>query len=166
MMDTASGLWERTRRNHGLEHATIALLLAGAASGRPMAGYSVPYGFAVVGTMSSGEVESAAREALRRMQDGEGGLAVSPFCGTNIVVAGALAAGAALLGRRAAGGGIRGVGRAFSGAVMAVAASRPIGAVVQRRFTTSADVGGMRVESVRGADLGSVSVHWVATSFR
>ncbi len=118
-----------------------------------------------MGNMEAGEVEDAAREALQRMQDGERGLAVSPFCGTNIVVAAGLSTVAALAGRRLAGGGLRGFSRAFSNSVVAIVASRPLGRLVQEQLTTSADVEGMRVEGVWGFRAGRVSAHWVSTSF-
>ena len=82
--------WERTKRNHGLEHGTITLLLSGVKAPQPMAGYSTPAGFLVVGSLATDAVRESAEEALRRMKAGEAELAVSPFCGTNIVVGAAL----------------------------------------------------------------------------
>ncbi len=165
MRETALHLWEQTKRNHGLEHATIALLLGRRGQARPMAGYSIPAGFLVVGGMDSTEVEDAAREALRRLQGGESELAVSPFCGTNIVVGAGMATIAALAGSRLGGGGLSGLSRAFSSTMLAVAASRPVGRLVQQRFTTSPDAGSMSIEDVTGVDLGKISAHWVETSF-
>ena len=166
MRETALGLWERTKRNHGLEHATIALLLGRHSQGRPLAGYSIPFGFVVLGNLDAGDVEDAAREALRRMQGGEGDLAVSPFCGTNIVVGAGLATMAAVAGHRLAGGGLSGLSRAFSCTVLAITASRPLGRFVQQQFTTSPDVADMTIGGVTGVDLGRLSAHWVATRFR
>ena len=157
--------WGKTRRNHGLEHATIALLLLPSVSGRPLAGYSIPAGFLVVGDIPTQQVEASAHEALRRMQAGEGSLAVSPFCGTNIVVGAGLATVASLAGFRMAGGGSRGLSRAFSNTMFAIVASRPLGRIVQERCTTSADVGAMSIRSVTRHRVGPVTVHWVATRF-
>ena len=165
MRETALGLWERTKRNHGLEHATIAMLLGRRSVGRPLAGYSIPFGFVVLGDLDADDVEDAAREALRRMQDGEGDLAVSPFCGTNIVVGAGLATMAAVAGHRLAGGGVSGLSRAFSCTAVAITASRPLGRLVQQRFTTSPDVEGMSIDGVSGFDFGRLSAHWVATRF-
>lgn len=158
--------WQKTKRNHGLEHATIALLLSPSVSGRPVAGYSIPLGFLVLGDIPTAQVEESAHEALRRMQAGEGGLAVSPFCGTNIVVGAGLATVASLAGYRMAGGGSRGFSRAFSNTMFAIVASRPIGRVVQERCTTSADVSAMSIRSVKRHRLGPATVHWVATRFK
>ena len=157
--------WEKTKRNHGLEHATIALLLLPSVDGRPVAGYSIPAGFLVLGDIPTQQVEESAHEALRRMQAGEGSLAVSPFCGTNIVVGAALATMASLGGYHMARGGSRGVSRAFSNTMFAIVASRPLGRLVQERCTTSADVGTMSILSVKRHRLGPVAMHWVATRF-
>ena len=157
--------WQKTKRNHGLEHATIALLLSPSVSGRPVAGYSIPPGFFVLGDIPTQQVEESAHEALRRMQAGEGNLAVSPFCGTNIVVGAALATMASLGGYRMAGGGSRGLSRAFSNTMFAIVASRPLGRLVQERCTTSADVGSLSIRSITRYRLGPVTMHWVATRF-
>lgn len=157
--------WERTKRNHGLEHGTITLLLSRATAPQPLAGYSVPAGFLVLGSLSTADVRENAEEALRRMQAGEVDLAVSPFCGTNIVVGAALATVATLGGYHLAGRGLAGVNRAFANAVLAIVASRPLGRLVQQRYTTSGDVGGMRIDDVSRHEVGTLTVHWVATSF-
>ena len=59
-------LWNKTKRNHGLEHGTISLLLNRAPHDHPMAGYSIPGGFFVVGDVTAEQVESSCREALSR----------------------------------------------------------------------------------------------------
>ena len=158
--------WRKTKRNHGLEHATISLLLGRpTGAGRPVAGYSIPTGFIVVGDIPTARVEEAAHEALRLMQNGERGLAVSPFCGTTILVTAALAAAASINGYQRAGGGARGFNRAFSNSAMAIVAARPIGRIVQERCTTSADVGAMSIVRVTPKRAGSIPIHWVATRF-
>lgn len=84
-------LVRRTRRNHGLEHATIHLL-AGRVRGLQMAGRSDQGGFVLIGEAPTDQIEWAAHEALRRMRAGEHSLAVHPNCGTNLVTTGLLAA--------------------------------------------------------------------------
>src|SRR5215208_1723652 len=63
------------RRNHALEHATIAVMME-REPGRKLNGFSTDDGFFVQGVRSISEVESAAREALRRLQNGEKRLAI------------------------------------------------------------------------------------------
>lgn len=79
------------RRNHALEHATIAVMME-REPGRKLNGFSNDDGFYVQGVRSLEEVDSAAREALRRLQSGEKGLAIHRNCGTTIVAANLLAA--------------------------------------------------------------------------
>src|SRR3712207_584835 len=79
------------RRNHALEHATIIVMM-GKEPGRKLNGFSTGEGFFVQGVRSTQEVDAAAREALRRLRDGEKGLAIHRNCGTTIVAANLLAA--------------------------------------------------------------------------
>jgi hypothetical protein len=157
--------WQKIQRNHGLEHGTISLLMSRGANNQAMAGYSIPGGFLVLGNVTMQQVSDAAAEALARMKAGESDLAISPFCGTNIVVGAALTTMGTLLGYRLAGGGSPGVSRAFSNAALAIVASRPVGRMVQRLYTTSSDVGDMQIEGVSYHQLGKLTAHWVATTF-
>ncbi len=79
------------RRNHALEHATIVVMME-REPGRKFNGFSTDDGFFVQGVRSTEEVDSAAREALRRLRAGEKKLAVHRNCGTTIVAANLLAA--------------------------------------------------------------------------
>ncbi len=72
------------RRNHALEHATIVVMME-REPGRRLSGFSTEDGFFVQGVRSIEEVESAAREALGRLRDGEKRLAIHRNCGTTIV---------------------------------------------------------------------------------
>jgi len=79
------------RRNHALEHATIAVMME-REPGRKFNGFSNDDGFHVQGVRSLEEVDAAAREALNRLKSGEKGLAIHRNCGTTIVAANLLAA--------------------------------------------------------------------------
>jgi uncharacterized protein DUF6391 len=79
------------RRNHALEHATIVVMME-REPGRRFNGFSTDEGFFVQGVRSTDEVDSAAREALKRLRAGEKKLAVHRNCGTTIVAANLLAA--------------------------------------------------------------------------
>jgi hypothetical protein len=79
------------RRNHALEHATIVVMME-RQPGRKFNGFSTDDGFFVQGVRSLEEVESAAREAVQRLKDGERKLAIHRNCGTTIVAANLLAA--------------------------------------------------------------------------
>jgi hypothetical protein len=79
------------RRNHALEHATIVVMME-RQSGRKFNGFSTDDGFFVQGVRSLDEVDSAAREALERLKNGERRLAIHRNCGTTIVAANLLSA--------------------------------------------------------------------------
>jgi hypothetical protein len=79
------------RRNHALEHATIVVMME-REPGRKLSGFSTDEGFFVQGVRSMEEVDSAARDALRRLRRGQRRLAIHRNCGTTIVAANLLAA--------------------------------------------------------------------------
>ena len=84
----------RIRRNHGLEHATINVLV----QRNPylsLVGRSDWKGFVIVGEVETEDVESAAREAFSRLQAGESQLALHPRCGTMLATTGVLSGMAA-----------------------------------------------------------------------
>ncbi|MCU0512616.1 MAG: DUF6391 domain-containing protein [Anaerolineae bacterium] len=72
----------RIRRNHALEHATIHLLNR---QRYTLSGHSSENGFVIVGDVPTARLESAVKEALRRLRGGERHLAIHPNCGTNLV---------------------------------------------------------------------------------
>lgn len=129
---------DAVRRNHALEHATVAVLLARHGPLR-LAGRASADGFFILGDVDGRELSSCAQEALTRLQRGEAALAVSPLCGTNIAVAGLLAgtASTAVL----ASGNMRGrFPNAVSAAMLAVMLAQPLGRLVQKHITTRADL--------------------------
>ncbi|MCX7680476.1 MAG: DUF6391 domain-containing protein [Anaerolineae bacterium] len=80
----------RVRRNHALEHATLHVLSERHPHLKLM-GRSSLWGFYIYGSISAGEVLSAAQEALERLRSGQRSIAFHPQCGSNYVVAGGLA---------------------------------------------------------------------------
>ena len=154
---------DRTRQNHALEHATIAVLLQ-EGSPTPLAGNATPGGFFVYGKVTTEELEGAVSEALERLQAGERDLAVSPYCGTNFVV-GALVAG--LLTGLIGGTSRRRLGRIPLMATAIIGAAwlgRPLGSLVQRRYTTLPYVENLVVTAIRGVRLGGYTAHRVRTA--
>ena len=136
------------RRNHALEHATVAVLMSRVGPGLRLVGRAAPDGVYLYGNLSAAQTEDAAREALARMQRGEAHLAVSPLCGTNLAAAGTLAALAAAL---ALGSGNRWerLPGAMVSALLAVVAAQPLGRLAQQHLTTSPDLSATRITGVR-----------------
>ena len=134
-----------TRRNHGLEHATINIL-SGHFPGKALAGHSNPVGFFILGNVPTESVREAVTEALARLRNGEARLAVHPGCGTNYVVAGALAGTLAWLGMTGAKSGRQRLERLplmILLSALGVMVSQPLAPVIQQRITTSGDPGSL-----------------------
>jgi hypothetical protein len=153
------------RRNHGLEHATIHILSSRFPS-RPLAGYSFPGGFFILGDVPSEDLRDAVFQALARMGNGERQLAIHPGCGTNYVTSGIVAGGLAWLGMAGARNRRDQVERlplALALAIVGLIVSQPLGPVIQQRITTSGDPGGMTIEDVFPLKLGRITLHRVVT---
>jgi hypothetical protein len=163
-------LIRRTRRNHGLEHATIHVLSSRIKNLR-MSGRSTDSGFFLFGDIATEQIEAAVRDALKRMQNGEHSLAVHPNCGTNYVTAGALTtmvAAATMAGssRRNA---LDRMPLVMLMMMFAVLFSQPLGMSLQKHITTEGDPGNLEVVNITRREsrfpLGgnSVIVHTVNT---
>jgi hypothetical protein len=135
------------RRNHALEHATIAVMMNKQGPMR-VVGRASPDGFFVWANVTTERLREFATEALGRLQKGEAHLAVSPLCGTNLVVAGVLAGAgsymAASMGRRR----MDGLTNAVLAALVGVVAAQPIGRLVQKHYTTSPDLEGIEIAGI------------------
>lgn len=140
---------KRTRRNHGLEHAAVHML-SRRLKQIPVMGRSDDGGFVLFVDAPQEVVEGAVREALRRMKNGEHGLAVHPGCGTSRLTAGMLTSLVAILG-------VSGVSRrdAFNrlpamlvAMMLAILVAEPLGTNLQRYFTTEGDPGDMEIVSI------------------
>jgi len=158
-------LISRIRRNHGLEHATINILSARFPR-RPLAGYSFPGGFYLLGDVATEDVREAVFQALTRMINGEGQLAIHPNCGTNFVVTGFVTGLLAWLGMVGAKSKRQKVERlpvVISLAILGLIASQPLGPLVQQRVTTAGDPQGLSIVDIFPIRFGRFSMHRVIT---
>ncbi len=146
----------RTRIVHGLEHATIKILLD---RGVPVNGGITHHRQFVLSIANNGttwdqfpEIESAAREAIQRVMAGEHELAYTPRCGTSFLVARCLfcvAVVVAGLGAWAFGAPLGIMWAATVGAALSAGAvARPAGLAVQRWLTVSTDLASGAVTNV------------------
>jgi len=156
----------RTRRNHGLEHATLNIL-AKIFPDRNMAGHSDSNGFWLVGDVPTDAVQGAVDEALQRMRAGEHNLAVHPNCGTNLVTAGSLAGLAGALGMWGAGPRKRDKLDRFPLvavlATLALMVAQPLGMNLQKHITTSGIPGTLEVIKITPTKRGRLQAHRVLT---
>jgi hypothetical protein len=161
MLDRLKDLVSRTRRNHGLEHATIHMLSEKHKQFSAQ-GHSDFRGFHlnIFGDISGEEVEAAVNEAYTRMKNGESHLAVHPNCGTVLLTTAALGALASqsafsLEQRRQRRTNmtlsvfLNGLPSAILAGVLALIISRPLGLAIQEKFTTEGDLQDMKVVRVR-----------------
>jgi hypothetical protein len=158
-------IFSRVRRNHGLEHATINVL-SEVFPYRPLAGYSYPGGFFIIGDVPTDHLRQAATEALARMNNGERNLAIHPNCGTNFAVAGFLAgllAWFTMVGARGAREKVSRLPTTIALVTLGLVISQPLGPKVQERVTTSGYPQGLEIENVFPIRIGRFSVHQVVT---
>ena len=153
------------RRNHALEHATISVLLGKVGQNTRLVGRATSDGFYIYGNVPPEVIAGSATEALARLKRGESRLAVSPLCGTNLVVAGVLAGLASMLavGNRSR---LERLPTVLTAAVLAVVSAQPVGRLVQKHVTTSADVEGLEIVGVSRRGGGVVPLQKVETVYR
>ena len=156
----------RTRKNHGLEHATIHIL-SKKYPNVSLGGISTPKGFTIIGNVPTEDVAEAAIEALKRLRAGEAELAQHPNCGTNYVISGIFAGFGAWLG-------VVGTGKGFGKkvqrlpimmflATLALILTRRLGPIVQKEITTSSDPGEMELVRVETSLQTNLKFHHIVT---
>lgn len=150
------------RRNHALEHATITVMLRKIGHDVRMVGRATGDGYFLYANVPTELLEESTNEALARLKSGEGHLAVTPLCGTNIAVAGAMTALAAIL---AVGSSNRAskFPNAMMAAMLAVVAAQPVGRLVQKHLTTSPDLSDTEIIEIREGGRGGTKFHKVLT---
>jgi hypothetical protein len=150
------------RRNHALEHATIAVLLAKLGQMRVI-GRATADGFYIYANVPTSRLGEFAEEALDRLKRGESHLAVSPLCGTNLVVAGMLAGIGSYLALDSGRNRLGGLPGAITAAMIGVLAAQPLGRLVQKHYTTSPDLAGVSIVSIERIGRGS-TLHKIRTA--
>lgn len=156
----------RTRRNHGLEHATIHMLSA-TVPGLRMVGRSDSGGFWLWGEVKTEDVEASAQRALSRMQAGEHKLALHPNCGTNFVTVallGSVAVMVALVGsERERFGKLNRLPLVATAILFAALVGQPLGIQVQEHITTLGDPGDLEIVEIKRTRQAGMTAHRVRT---
>ena len=150
------------RRNHALEHATIAVLASKLGRDVRLVGRATRSGFYLYGDMPADRVEESAIEALQRLRRGEAHLAISSMCGTNLAVAGLLAGVSSLLalGNRSR---LERTPNVLLASMLAVLVAQPLGRLAQKHITTDPDLSDTELVSVREGGRGPGRFHRVET---
>ena len=154
-----------TRRNHALEHATVHILAAKYPENH-LAGHSNPTGFYILGNVTTGDLQSAVKEALTRLRAGESELALHAGCGTNFATTALLAGSLAWLPLS----GVKSMRRRFwllpfavAFGVLGYVLSQPLGPILQAKVTTEADLGNLQIEDVIPIRKRGMAMHRVIT---
>ena len=152
-----------TRQNHAVEHATISLLLQRFGVNTRVAGRATAGCFYLYGNLPTEAVKEAVHEALARLKNGEKELALSPFCGTNIAVTGAMSGIASLLalGKRNR---ALNLPRVLVAAIIAVVAAQPMGRLVQKHVTTTPEMANLKIDRITKSGRGPLTIHKVETA--
>lgn len=159
------GLVGATRRNHGIEHATIHILSEQFPQ-LGMAGRADAGGFFILGDVPTEAIAPAVEQAMARVRGGEHGLVVHPRCGTNLVVAGVLAgvssfAAAAVIGGRRNESGLAKLPGMVLAATAGLLLAQPLGPKVQEKWTTSHEMGSAYLKAVKRREGRGMVVHRV-----
>ena len=155
-----------TRRNHGLEHATLNLL----SKRQPgsFAGHSDVQGFWIIGTVSTDLLIETVREALERLKNGEKALAIHPYCGTNFVTTGVIAGSLAWLFTLGKANSFKKKLDRWPLLVLVVTAgamlANPLGFKMQEKFTASGDPGNLAIKQIVRYERNGPMLHRILTA--
>ena len=150
------------RRNHALEHATIAVLANKMGHDIRLVGRATNSGFYLYGEMTEEHVRESTLEALARLRRGEKHLAVSPLCGTNLAVSGILAGLSSLiaLGNRSR---MERIPNVLLASMLAMLVAQPLGGLVQKHLTTDPDLSDTEFVGIRQGGRSAGRFHKVDT---
>ena len=163
MISMEIGFINKIRRNHAVEHATVAVMVEDGLHGL-VAGYATSNGFWLFSKAGNQEVMNASKNALARLCHGENNLAVSKNCGTNIALTVIMTDLAFQLYRRVTKSKSSDLGPRILIAAASIAISNPLGLKIQQYFTTLSDVSQVRIIKVNSYKFGKMYLHKVNTA--
>jgi hypothetical protein len=146
------------RKNHAVEHATISVLGRNLDKYGQFGGSSNSSGYYIYGPATKENVLQASAEAVDRLNLGEHQLAISPFCGTNFLLGGAMATltTGAILGKKNR---LNKIPEAIGLSVLALVGAFRLGSIAQRKWTTLAEIGNLTIDSIEEINEGLYKVN-------
>ena len=157
-------LFRKIRQNHGIEHAAVAILTKRKIK-PPIIGLATTSGFIIYCKSNKDEMLSATNEAVKLINSGASELAISQFCGTNIVVGATISGLSALILSKLLGKNSKGIVNIASGFFISTLLSKPIGRIVQKYITTNSSIDGIQVKYIRSLNLGKFYIHHIGTGY-
>ncbi len=146
-----AALFNRIRRNHALEHATINLVTQSYPMAK-IAGFSGPLGFTLYTSLTAEEIVPAVRQSLKRLKNGEHNLRIHANCGTNLVVTATLTTLTTLFGVHrkpvSAQKRLERLPHLILLNVLALLAARPLGEWIQSYVTTDTNLSDTEIASI------------------
>jgi sorbitol-specific phosphotransferase system component IIC len=163
-------LFDRIRRNHALEHATINLLTH-RYPGAQMMGLSNPGGFTLYTSLDPEQVKRTVPQALASLQHGLTDLVYHENCGTNLVMTATLTTAATLVGfqahrRLTVRRFVEFLPQAVLLNVVALLIAAPISRWVQTHVTTMRDLADVEIVSMQADRQGTLQRVRVRTRTR
>ena len=155
-----------TRRNHGLEHATLNLL----AQKQPgvFTGHSDHRGFWIIGNVSTDLLLETVRESLERLKAGEKSLAIHQNCGTNFVTTGLVAGSMTWLFTLGRANSLKKRVNRWSTLVMvstiAAVLAYPLGFKAQERVSVSSEPGNLVIKQISRYERNGPVMHRILTA--
>ncbi len=154
-----------TRRNHGLEHATLNLLVRKQPG--VFTGHSDHRGFWIIGNVSTDLLLETVREALERLKAGEKTLAIHQNCGTNFVTTGVVAGSMTWLFTLGRASSFKKRVNRWSTLVMvstiAAVLAYPLGFKVQERVSVSGEPGTLVIKQISRYERSGPVMHRILT---
>ena len=146
------------RKNHAVEHATISILGRNLDKYGQFGGSSNGNGYYIFGPATKENILDASTEAIGRLNLGEHQLAISPFCGTNFLLGGAVATltTGAILGKKNR---LSKIPEAIGLSVLGLVGAFRLGSIAQRKWTTMAEIGNLTIASIEEINEGLYRVN-------
>lgn len=157
-------LLANVRRNHGIEHATVGILTQRKIK-PPIFALATPSGFMIYSKLNKNEILSATNESIKLMLAGDSELAISQYCGTNIVAGGIIAVISTIIFAKILGKKSKGILNIANGFFISTLLSKPIGRLVQKYITTDQHINGIKVKNIRSLNLGNFYIHHISTIY-
>ena len=156
---------DKIRKNHALEHGTIAVLRNKGIS-PTLFGSTIPTGFVLCGQLSKQAALECGLEALASFRQGHWKLAISRDCGTNLVLKILVTALVTAVFVRHKKNIVHRVTGTTIGVLAGSLFGKPIGNMIQKRYTTMPELGEFKIIRIRSLKIWKYNIHYFSTGIK